>query len=455
VTLPVTHLTAPERTIVRCTEYGEIDVAFDRLVGANGGLRIAEDVLDQYVTADFKGGRVRLRAKGVSGIFALTDDITVQVHPRFPLNSLTHMVSVCGYVPTALAALREYRVTDHWQDWMLDVVTDALLIAVETIEEQGLFRTYRRRTDSSSYPHGRIEITATMNRFASRGINHKAVYSWFERTVDNPVNQCLKAAAKFLHHGHRTRQLSADVRTRIARLGNILRLFEEVSEDRHHKCLDDPIVQGAAALPEARLYYRPALDLAAAVLRGHGLDLDSSTGAVSAGSLLVKTEDLFESFVRLSLQRAFMDHPGLSVLDGNTLPGRRPLYDQLSSEESESLPEHAALTTGNMPTATPDILVTRPDGSVPLVADVKYTKVTRYAERDELEQVMLYGVKYASHVALTIHPRRKSAAGGLVIAGRIGDVLVAQYRVDLAASDLDSEMAAMADSLANLVVATS
>lgn len=437
---------------MRCTEYGEIDIALDQVVRADGGLRIADGILDQYVTADFKSGRLRLRAKGVSGIFALTDDITVQVHPRFPVTNLTHMVSVCAYMPTALAALREYRITDQWQDWMLDVVTDALLIAVETIEERGLLRSYRRRTDRSSYPHGRIEMSATMNQFASRGIKHKAVFSWFEKTVDNPANRCIKAAMTFLHHGYLSRQLSGDVRIRIARLGNALRVLEEVTEDHHHRFMDDAQVRGAAALPEARMYYRPALDLAIAVLSGHGLDLDSMTGTVSAGSLLVKTEDLFESFVRLSLQRTLAGHAELSVLDGNILPGRRSLFEELAPEESESLPEHSVVS-GTIPNATPDILITRPDGSVPLVADVKYTKVSRYAERDELEQVMLYGVRYTSPVVLTIHPRRKNTDGGLVIAGRIGDILVAQYRVDLAADDLDAEMAVMAESLVNLIAA--
>jgi 5-methylcytosine-specific restriction enzyme subunit McrC len=176
---------------------------------------------------------------------------------------------------------------------------------------------------------------------------------------------------------------------------------------------------------------------------------------MSVGSLLVKTEDLFESFVRLSLQRVLADHPELVVLDGNIEPGRRSLYGPLAPDEAESLPDHRPVPAGNVHTTTPDILFTRSGGSVPLVADVKYTNVTRYAERDELEQVMLYGVRYASPVALTIHPRRKNADAGLVIAGRIGPMLIAQYRVDLAADDLDSEMATMAYTLAELIAATS
>lgn len=457
MTSSVAHLIAPGRTLLPCKEYAEIEVAPHQVLRSDGTLRVSGEVLNRYVTTDFKDGKLRFLARGVSGIFALTDEVSVQVRPRFPLTNLTHMVSVCGYVPTALAALRPYRITDQSQDWMLDVVTEAVLIAVETIEERGLLRTYHRRTDSSSYPHGRIEMTATINRFASRGINHRAVYSWFEKTSDTPANRCLKAAVTFLHQQYRSRQLSAEVRTRIARLGNALRLLEEVSEDRHRKCLDDPVVRGAAPLPEARLYYRPALDLAAAVLSGRGLDLDldPTTESVSAGSLLVKTEDLFESFVRLSLQRALMDHPELAVLDGNTSPGKRSLYAAITDAEKQSLPSHTGVGTGTDPNATPDVLFTRSDGSVPLVADVKYTNVTRYADRAELEQVMVYGVRYSSPVVLTIHPRRNNAVGGLVVSGRIGDILVVQYRVDLAANDLDAEMAAMAQSLIELIASTS
>jgi len=241
------------------------------------------------------------------------------------------------------------------------------------------------------------------------------------------------------------------VRQRIARLGNALRLLEEVPDDPHRKCLEDPVVRGLAQLPEARLYYRPGLDLAVAVLRGQGFDLDATSGTIAAGSLLVKTEDLFEDFVRLSLQDALADHPELSVLDGNIDPGKRPLYAHLSAEESDSLPQHTPVAPGDAPNVNPDVLFTRLDESVPLVADVKYTNVTRYAERDELEQVMLYGVRYASPIVLTIHPRRRNTDGGLIVAGRIGGILVAQYRIDLAADDLDAEMATMSDSLVELI----
>lgn len=447
------HLTTPGRQLVGCKEYAEIPVSPADLLGADGALRVAEGVLNRYVDVDFADGRLRVRARGVSGVFALTDEVSVQVRPRFPLTNLTHMVSVCGYVPTALPAMRTYQATEHWEDWMLDVVTDAFLVAVEEIEERGLLRTYRRRVDGSSYPHGRIEMGATINRYGSRGIDHKAVYSWFEKTADNPANRCVRAAAMHLHRAHAARQLVSGARERISRLGNALRLLDEVADDHRRGFLDDALVRGAGELPDARSYYRPALDLAVAALSGHGLDLDADSGSMSVGSLLIKTEDLFEEFVRLSLQRALQNSPGLSVLDGNLEPGRRRLYEKVADEKAVLLPPHSEVL-GASPNATPDVLFVDGDGAFPLVADVKYTNVTRHAERSELEQVMTYGVRYRSPVVLTIHPRRHNADGGLVVSGTIGDVLVAQYRVDLAADDLDAEMVAMAQSLEALIAAT-
>lgn len=451
------HLSSPERRLVQCKEYGEIDVSAEDVLRRDGTLRIPDDVLNHYVTTDFKDGALRVRALGISGIFALTDEISVQVQPRFPLSNLTHMVSVCGYVPTALPAMRTYRPTDRLEDWVLDVITDAFLVAVETIEEFGLLRTYHRRSDGSSYPHGRIEMGATVNMYAARGIDHKAAYSWFEKTADNPPNHCLRAAALHLNGKYGSRQLAPGVRERISRLGNALHLLDDVAEDPLHSFLDDSLVRGSADLPEARTYYRPALDLALAALRGHGLDLDAESGSLSVGSLLIKTEDLFEDFVRLSLQRALANHPGLAVLDGNAKPGKRSLYEKVPAETVRSLPEHSNVDggKGKAPEVNPDVLFeSTADGSFPLVADVKYTNVTRHADRSELEQVMVYGVRYGSPVVVTIHPRRQNAAGGLIVSGKIGDILVTQYRVDLAAEDLDAEMDAMAQSLSDLVAGT-
>ncbi|WP_238841318.1 McrC family protein [Prescottella equi] len=446
------RFTTANSKVIFAKEYGLIEVGPGEVFGPDGRLALTPGVLNRYVRADFKNNELRLTAKGVTGLIPLTDRLTVQVRPRFPLRNLTHMVSVCGYVPTVVSALREYTSTDRFSDWMLDVMADALLAAFDVIVLNGLLRTYHRRTAVSSYPHGRIDTTATVLRHASRGINHQAQYSWFERTTDNAPNRCLKSAMVQLHAHYVCLDRQGGVRERIARLGAALRALQCVSLESRPISLEDPQVRGVAPLPETRSYYRPALELAVAVLTRRGVSLDVSTGRVQMRSLLVKTEDLFEEFVRLSLQDTLADQTGLSVLDGNRDPGRLPLYEQISKTQRQALPTHEVpALPGRAPDANPDIVFRLADGTHPVVADVKYTEVKDFADRSEVEQVVLYGVRYRSPVVLTIHPRRHGAAKGLHVAGRIGPMIVAQYRVDLGADSLEAEMEGMAAQIKELI----
>lgn len=451
---PLPQPTEVENKPIPCREYGPIPVDPSSVLGPDGRLALVPGVLNKYVRADFKDNELRLSAKGVTGLIPLTDRLTIQVRPRFPLRNLTHMVSVCGYVPTFLPALREYTSTDQWTEWLLDVMADALLAAFDTIALNGLLRTYRRRTENGSYPHGRINTTASMLQYASRGINHRVEYSWFERTIDNAPNRCLKSAVALLHGRYVHAERHGGVRERVARLGEAMRVLEHVTlEELRPFSLDDPQVRGTVPLPESRAYYRPALELAVAILTRRGISLDAHTGNVSVPTLLVKTEDLFEEFVRLSLTEEMADHPNLSVLDGNKEPGRAVLYEDMADEERAALfPSHEVPSANaSTPDANPDVVFRLDDGSHPVIADVKYTEVKDYADRSEVEQVMLYAVRYRSPVALTIHPRRAGAKKGLHIVGRIGSIVVGQYRVDLGAEDLEAEMKEMATRISDLV----
>ena len=460
--------------IIRCREYGPIEVDASKVLDAQGRLALADRVLGRYVRADFKEQRLRLSAMGVTGLIPITEHLMIQVRPRFPLQNLTHMVTACGYEPSILSALREYSPSDYWAYWLLDVLADALLASIDTIRQQGFLRVYVRRSDTSSFPHGRINFTATATRISSRGINHRVDHSWFERTIDNAPNRLLKAALLQLHYRYVSAPRQKGVRTRISRIADAIRLFREVETDHHLRSLNDPQVRGIKPLPTPRGYYRPALGLAEAILTGRGVNLDPSaparahaTGApftvdpgistdLTLPTILVKTEDLFESFVRRTLKAHFADDPEIDILDGNKSEGRLPLYVPHTAADLIGLPEHEIVSTnGQAPQTEPDIVCRRSDGSHALVADVKYTNVDDLAERSEVEQVVLYGVRYDSPIVMTIHPKRDGAKRGLHLAGRIGPFLITQYRVDLSSNDLDAEMLTLASDLRALITSSS
>jgi 5-methylcytosine-specific restriction enzyme subunit McrC len=457
--------------IVPCREYGPIEVDVSKFY-TEGRLALADGVLGRYVRADFKDNRLRLSAMGVTGLIPLTDRVMIQVRPRFPLQNLTHMVTTCGYTPAILSALREYSPSDYWADWLLDVLSDALLASIDVIRQQGLLRVYVRRHDTSAFPHGRINVTATATRIASRGVNHRADYSWFERTVDNGPNQLLKAALLRLHARYLYAPRHRGVRTRMSRIAEAIRLFREVEVDQHLRSLNDAQVRGSKPLPTPRGYYRPALGLAEAILKGRGINLDPGAPAhayaarpsftvdpgistrLALPTLLVKTEDLFENFVRISLQASFSQEPGLLVLDGNKNEGRLPLYVPHTPANLAGIAHEVVTVRGDGPHTEPDIVWRWSDGSHPLIADVKYTNVEGLAARSEVEQVVLYGIRYKSPIVMTIHPKRSDTKRGLYVAGRIDELLITQYRVDLSASDLDAEMNLLANDLRALLMSS-
>jgi len=443
-------VTGSTREVVSCVEYGTIPVDSSQLLSPGGKLRLLPGVLDHYVRADFKDGALRLVALGFCGLIPLTDDIAVQVNPRFPVKNLTRMVRACGYAPTALSALRGYARGEEWDDWLLDVLADALLGAVETIAQRGLLRVYQQRREVSSFPHGRIDTNATMLRLAARGVRHQAEYSWFERTVDTASNRVIKGALAVLHarclRGARRKQS----RLRIARLASALYLFRDVPTERYPDSLDDATVRGERPLPETRDYYRPALDVSVMVLSGKGIDLDAYQGSLMLPSLLVKTEDLFESYVRLRLQTTFTPGSDVELLDGNGT-GRLPLYEPLSRVDQALVAALAQIVGTSGAHAEPDLVFRSRDGTYPLVADVKYTELSPHTKRSEVEQVMLYGQRYRSPIVMTVHPKADGLTGGLHLAGKIGSSLVTQYRVDLAAEDLDAEIEQIATAIRALL----
>src|SRR5690606_17921826 len=139
-------------------------------------------------------------------------------------------------------------------DWVMDIYTDALLDHLDDVLDAGLLRTYARRQGEGHFPHARIDFTRTLQRFAARGVDNKAAYSWFERTIDTPANRCLKAAMEAVHeHLSKTRSKPRKGdRARLARLAGHFHAFEEVANDPDYRFLDDPEVLGTMALPDSR-----------------------------------------------------------------------------------------------------------------------------------------------------------------------------------------------------------
>lgn len=380
----------------------------------------------------------------------MAGELSVLVQPRFPA-SVTHMVSVCEWPTLALDVVRHYlEAPEAAEVWMLDQLVADFLSAVRDVLSQGIMREYRQREQVSSTPKGRILVGRTIREQASRGIDYRVAYSYFEKTETTPPNQALLAAVKWsmgrfderlrLNLGKETRKRLRASRQEAARHLHALRYIED---DPERRFTADPYVRGIRDMPEARSEYRRALRLAAALLDRKGFSLEGSDGILGLSSLLLSTDVLFEEYVRRRL-RDYIS--GVEVLDGNNLSPARKLFEPAEPPDGVTVVETLKLGSNNV---QPDILI-EIDGKTLLVVDVKYQAVTNvHADRHAIEQVMTYAERLDCGEVMTIHPCLLGQTPGLVLSGRIGAVRVWQYRISLA-DDPDGGMREMARAVEEL-----
>ncbi|RZS44986.1 5-methylcytosine-specific restriction enzyme subunit McrC [Herbihabitans rhizosphaerae] len=446
--------------VVECAEYDHIDIDAGLWLDERHQTKFNSEIDGRDILrATFKKGVLKLQATSYVGVIPLNEYVVVRVKPRVPIANLTRMVIETGHNVLPLSTFREYSGRGTADDWAMDIYTDALLDHVDTILDAGLLRTYTNRQGEGHFPHGRIDFTRTMQRFAARGVDNKAAYSWFERTVDTPANRCVKAAMEVVHEHlskARSKPRKGD-RAKLARLAGQFHAFVEVSDDPDYRFLDDPEVLGLTPLPDPRAYYHPVLDLAILILQGVGIALELGGNDVQLRSLLIDTNKLFENFVRVSLakQAKKLGWP-VAVLDGNA-EGKVDLYDVPDPPPAPFGVPLEALASDDPGKAQPDIVLRALDGSFPLVAEVKNTAHGKDAqadnvlpERGEVEQAITYALRYGRDFTLLIHPWINGAKG-LIYVGRVRSVDVYAYRLDLSSNKhIDTALADMAATVGGL-----
>lgn len=444
--------------VVECKEYDTIDIPASYWLNEEHRTSFNSEVdRRDIIRAKFEGGVLRLQATSFVGVIPVNERLIVRVKPRVPLANLTRMVIATGHDVLPLTTFtREYSGRGTADDWAMDIYIDSLLEQVDELLNQGLLRTYERLQDEGSVPHGRIELTSTMQRFAARGVPNKAVFSWHQRTIDTPVNRLVKAAL-LVAHAHLARerdQPRKGDRAKLSRLAGMIRSFAEVRHDEDYLFLDDPQVLGLTPLPDSRWFYRRLLDLSMLILSGRGIALDLvGRDDVQLDSLLIDTNKLFENFVRVSLAKHADEHNWpVEVLDGNR-EGHVDLYDVPDPLPAPLGSPMSALASIDAGRAQPDIVFRGLEGTFSLVAEAKNTVHALHAtlpKREEVEQAVTYALRYGLDFTVLVHPWIKGGKG-LIYVGRVRTVDVYDYRLDLSTDEgIDARLAEMAETLAGM-----
>jgi 5-methylcytosine-specific restriction enzyme subunit McrC len=445
--VPVPGSSAMPR-VIECEEYGTIDVPLEKVLTKSGKLNLHSSVeRGDYFAVNMKRGALTLQARGFIGLIPLNDQLVVQVKPRVPIKNLTRIAEIAGMPATVLSFVRNYGTESRWSDSLIGIYAGALVEHVEDIIRYGFFREYSRQEEVSSFPRGRVILNRSIRSLESRGIHHAAHVSWYQRSIDNASNRCLKYALWTIAQ-HFIREPPNDRAGRILhrRVSALHSMFDGVDLDYQRLFLSDAIVSGYRDLPALRSYYRDALEVSLAIIHQRAIMMEDTSGNLRLPSMVLDTARAFEAYIRQVLS-LFAAEEGwrLSVLDGNA-EGKRPLF-----APSPKLP---SFPTAVPPDATPDVVLRAADEVTPLVLEVKNVPlkgISELSSRDAINQAVTYAVTYRTNQVLLIHPCAAGQANGMRLLGKVGDIKVHQYRFNLAAADLPGEDALFASAVAELL----
>jgi len=423
---------ARARTVFSTQEYGAVDIPLSTLV-VGGRVHLYKEVAGKnYFSMYLKGDRLVFQAGGFVGLIPVNERIAIDVRPRAPISNLDRLMQLAGYGPLTLERSDAYyEAREKLQPSMLDVFARALVRAIERLDSQGLYRRYLEIEQDTSFPKGRIAVSRTIQRHAARAVKHRVVARWFQQSVDNAPNRCLRYACWYLAQRYRSIARRAGWRRIVADLNRIDHLLSPVKLDRQREFLNDYLVRNPSHFPPNHTGYRDAIRLACAVIRNEGITFDGRRDEILMSSLLVNMDDVFERYIRVILQRHARHHNlRFDALDGNISGpsgARKTLLDWQPA--------------GSPIQATPDVIISEGtiERSHPVTVEVKYKPIRGLPDRSDIDQVISYAVSYRSEAAVLVFPKADEGMPTWSVLGRVGSITLFVYAFDLRATNLIHE----------------
>ncbi|WP_215769357.1 McrC family protein [Gluconobacter sp. P5B12] len=364
---------------------------------------------------------VNLRALGLIGYLPLTNEIVLNLRPKFPLNNLWRMLSIADEsYDRVLPVLRSYERDDASPPHQL--LARGFCHYLRAIIDLGLARGYYREPYTGFYKP-KVEFGRTMSRHLSRGDDLTISGDIFAYSANLSVNSVLKSAClAFLRIIPRDPKWLSERRL----LLEALNALHRVSPAQMHA--------GDEALADTtprwvRENYRGALSVYAMLLGytqiGFGYDAQGS----KLPSFLFSLDSIFESYVRNVFRTAFRERK-IAVLDGNT-----PRH-------------HGRLFLDNNRFPTKPDLIFRKKRSILGIAEVKYKQ--NIEEKDRY-QVLSHVLAAQCKIGVWISPSIIKEFSGISYIGSVSTgAKFYHYLLDIS-GDLDRASADMVEKISTLL----
>ncbi|NTZ89285.1 5-methylcytosine restriction system specificity protein McrC [Agrobacterium tumefaciens] len=392
----------------------------------HGGVSQVYSFVEQkgLLFVQFRRGKAILSAGPFVGRIPLTPYITVDVKPKLPVRNIARVVDIAQSSLINLdVAQRPYLAERNRSASIFEFIARDFTAAVNQVLVHGLHKEYRRNRLVGASLRGKIDIAATVSKCWSSGRRYEMVTSQFGQTFDIPINRVIKTAAELLLNNGRSegaidratflgleqshRSIPKSIRTSD---NNDIKLCREIIREKR--------------LPSFREYYYRPLSIAILALSESAIALQDDGNDIDMSSFIVNFEELFESYLRKTLERNRRDE--FWVLDGNA-GGKKPLFDDRKN-----------------PPAQPDIVVTNISSRKKLIVEVKYKEKP---SRDDINQAITYAVTYKTDHAVLVLQRGPNQQHGLSTIGTVNGIRLSGYYYDLDATNLEDEEKKFSDCL--------
>lgn len=382
--------------IYECQERRAVeDLPLSQVLSSNGVLDILPSSKG-YFDIDYRGSRLILVAGRYVGLIPINSRVLIDVKPKMPIQNLLHLVDIAGEELGALNFFeRGYPEKPTFDQSVLDLLIKTLLKQLRLVEQEGLYKVYRRDSKTGPY-HPKINFARTVQTHWSRGNFTRTTFDVFEYSRDNCLNRLVKYtlwyAGKFL-------QLKGASGDRTKTLTSFYDLFERVPLDISLSFLRDAQrMLKNHEIPALRAYYNDIVRTCLLIVGNRSVSLDLIGNDVSLLSFVLNLEDVFEKYVRNLLRLSAPQlRPELRILNGNDVCSY--LF-----RDSKSI------------RIKPDIIIQK-EREMLIVSDVKYKP--KLSETDRY-QIITHALSMSASKAVLIVPSFLGGPSGLIRRGRVG-----------------------------------
>lgn len=402
--------------IIEAVERTPFSLPIREVLDQSGDLTIIQKIKNTgYFNIELRSNELTLVAGNYIGQIPLTNDISINVSPKVPINNLARVISLGNQPIKCLDFFqRRYQVKGKASHSLQEAIAASVVNSLKVLDSEGIYREYLKKEETLIGLRGKINIPSYVRSQGVKPNPFRVPCVYYELSADTLLNQVIKKAIYkigfVLSSQTSDKGLLEDLNYFANRFGSV-KLDQSSSLERrardyllHHR------------VPVLRQYYLELIDVCLIILEGSGVEIRRTSTANKMFSFIVNLESAFEGYVRAVLRRSStINSHSNQVFDGNNEARSTLFFDNSKFD------------------AKPDIVI-GPLGSVLALGDVKYK--TKLSEADRY-QLIAHALSYNTNKAFFVTPLNDKSESVESYIGKIGTIEVHHYKMDLDALDID------------------